>query len=401
MRILLFLLLLAALPGAVDAQEHLLGAAGTGTAAPASPVLDLIQKTLPAAAGLTASPAGSEFGRSCLSVVGEEERPEGREIRWERDARSENALARWCAAVGGAVVEPEPAGDERLPAAGAGVDSLAVLSWNTHVGAGALEQLVEDLRAGRLTEGRPVRHFVLLLQEAPRAGAPVPELLPQGARAGRAYYHEPPGGERFDVVTLARRLGLALYYVPSMRNGARQEDWGNALLSTLPLAAFDAFELPFESRRRVAAAAVVEGTTTAGLPWRLRLASTHLDVWSRRGLRSTFGGGRLRQARALVGSLAMDSLPTVVGGDFNTWGLREPAITLLRQHFPDSPPPERKRTHSTTGRHLDYLFFRLPDCWTARYRRLDDRYGSDHYPLLGWVRVAGCASPPPQGPTGG
>ncbi|MDQ3606089.1 MAG: hypothetical protein M3418_07895 [Gemmatimonadota bacterium] len=327
---------------------------------------------------------------SCHTVTSAQGDPPKEEILWWRDPATAPTLGRWCAAVGGAVVHAEPAmehadGEE-------GIDSVVVVSWNTHVGGGELERLVEDLREGRLTDGQPVRHFVLLLQEAPRAGQPVPEMLPEGARAGRAFHEQPGSRERFYIDRIARDLGLALYYVPSMRNGRLQEDWGNALLSTLPLSDFAALELPFESRRRVAAAAVVEGMTTAGVPWRLRLSSAHLDVWSRRGLLSTAGGGRLRQTRALVDALGQDSTATVLGGDFNTWSPREPSLSHLRQHFPDSPPGERKRTHATTGRRLDYLFFRLPECWTARYHRLDDRYGSDHHPLLGWVRMAGCSA---------
>jgi endonuclease/exonuclease/phosphatase (EEP) superfamily protein YafD len=32
---------------------------------------------------------------------------------------------------------------------------------------------------------------------------------------------------------------------------------------------------------------------------------------------------------------------------------------------------------------LDYLFFRLADGWTASTERLDERFGSDHYPVIG------------------
>ena len=32
-----------------------------------------------------------------------------------------------------------------------------------------------------------------------------------------------------------------------------------------------------------------------------------------------------------------------------------------------------------------FLFFRLPNGWRARYRRINGTYGSDHYPLIGWV----------------
>jgi hypothetical protein len=35
------------------------------------------------------------------------------------------------------------------------------------------------------------------------------------------------------------------------------------------------------------------------------------------------------------------------------------------------------------------MFFNPPRGWTATLVRLDDRFGSDHYPLLGWLRFSG------------
>jgi endonuclease/exonuclease/phosphatase (EEP) superfamily protein YafD len=34
---------------------------------------------------------------------------------------------------------------------------------------------------------------------------------------------------------------------------------------------------------------------------------------------------------------------------------------------------------------LDHLLFRLPGGWTAAVRRAEDRYGSDHYPLVALI----------------
>jgi endonuclease/exonuclease/phosphatase (EEP) superfamily protein YafD len=34
---------------------------------------------------------------------------------------------------------------------------------------------------------------------------------------------------------------------------------------------------------------------------------------------------------------------------------------------------------------LDYLFFRTGKDRRAHYRQVENRYGSDHYPLVGWV----------------
>src|SRR5439155_5701261 len=131
--------------------------------------------------------------------------------------------------------------------------------------------------SGTLT-GQPVGSFVLLLQEAYRSGADVPSK-PSG-RTSWASAQRPPhaGGTRDDIVTIARRLKLAAFYVPSMRNGApgaTEEDRGNAILSTLPLSELTAIELPLERQRRVALEA------TAPIVWpghgavTLRVVCTH------------------------------------------------------------------------------------------------------------------------------
>src|SRR5690606_23359321 len=202
--------------------------------------------------------------------------------------------------------------------------------WNIHVGGGDLVRLVADLRAGRLTGGQEVRHFVLLLQEVHRADPFLPSA-PPGSTVPARVEEAPPSGPRRDVVETARRLGLALVYVPSMRNGER-EDRGNAILSTLPLHDLRAIELPYEAQRRVAVAATLGGLTGGGAPWRLQVASAHLDTRSTGGRAwATVGMGRRRQALALADALRGD-LPTLVAGDLNTWSLAflEGALPLLR-----------------------------------------------------------------------
>lgn len=292
-------------------------------------------------------------------------------------------LGMWCRTVGPAVVRPRP---DTLPG---GADSLLVVTWNVHAGGGDVERLVAGLRTGTVT-GRPERHFVLLLQEAYRADGALPDSVP-GALAPPRVAASPPRGERRGVVETAERLGLALYYVPSMRNGGgpHAEDKGNAILSSLSLCEVRAVELPFEVQRRVAALALVEGTTTRGVAWRLLVGSVHFDTrapllrfWA------SVGGGRLRQAQALADAVADDG-PVVLGGDLNTWSARflEDALPLLQREFVDAVRTDDEPTFTVgwLGRHLDHLFARLPGDTSLRYHRLDERYGSDHYPLLGRV----------------
>src|SRR5262245_36233760 len=99
---------------------------------------------------------------------------------------------------------------------------------------------------------------------------------------------------------------------------------------------------------------------------------------------------RRRQAEALVHALAntlsIDGF-TIVAGDFNAWlGEREPAIRVLREAFPGAAPLRDGPTwRGPMGLHatLDYLFAR--GVRSIQVRRLPDRFGSDHYPLLAVV----------------
>jgi endonuclease/exonuclease/phosphatase family metal-dependent hydrolase len=296
------------------------------------------------------------------------------EVRWIAPAAPEDrrVLRDWCDTVGGVVVEAAPAA-----AVAEGTDTLVVVSWNVHVGAGDLDRLVRGLRAGTHTGGRAVTHFVLLLQEVHRTAPRVPGERP-AIPVPRGQRHAPADAPRVDVVEAARRLGLSLYYVPSMRNGytgdpATEEDRGNAVLSTLPLSGFAVAELPVQRQRRAAAVATVAGTTSAGEPWCLRVASAHLDVL----LNS-------RQARALTEALAPERT-LVLGGDFNSPFARFGTVRHVRDRFPASPEARYGRTHAN-GR-LDYLFFRSADRASSRVTRIDDRHGSDHHPLVGWFPV--------------
>jgi endonuclease/exonuclease/phosphatase family metal-dependent hydrolase len=307
------------------------------------------------------------------------------------DSAERNILDRWCETVGPAVADPTPAlgdtGDVRI-------DSIAIVSWNTHVGGADIERFVRDLRAGRFTQGDSVHHFVLLLQEVFRAGDAVPERV-RVAVPDRIATDPPGEAARRDIVQTAYALGLSLLYVPSMRNGAQprmpREDRGNAILATLKLEDLRALDLPYEVQRRVAAIAEIDVQDATGRDWDLTLVSAHLDTRSRFSrLHASAGAGRLRQASMLVEETEHEPL-LAVGGDFNTWAPEffERAIPYLRASLPHSPEPPRDPTFENRGirRRLDYLFFRLPSGWQANYRRIDARYGSDHYPLLGWIKT--------------
>jgi endonuclease/exonuclease/phosphatase family metal-dependent hydrolase len=303
-----------------------------------------------------------------------------------RDGR--RAPPAWCAAVGPAVAVPDrPASSQP----GAGIDAIAVVTWNVHVGGGDVVGFVQALRAGRLTNGTPVPDVVLLVQEAFRSSRDVPDRVPPGPGVPGVIRAQPPQGPRLDIVRAAALLEMTLFYVPSMRNGAdvgaggEPEDRGNAVLATRPLTDLAAIELPFERQRKVAIAATVSGVTTAGTRWTVRVVSAHLDASAgARHLWMFSSGQRAAQARALADALGGER-SVALGGDLNTWadGPFERAPLLLARAFNDTPPVKLQPTFGWLL--LDYLFFRLPDTWRAESRRVDDSFGSDHRPVLGWI----------------
>jgi len=279
-------------------------------------------------------------------------------VQWIRTApaRESAALDRQCAAIGLPI---------RIHSTHEGKIStgpIAIVSWNTHVGAGDIGRLVKDLRSRRLTGGRDAAEFVLLLQEVSRAAA----------SAG------PPAG--FDGI-----------YVPSMRNGppssSGPDDRGNAIYSTLPLELVTAIELPLERQRRVAVKAEVWLPLPSGAVTPLWLVDTHFTnmVAHHFWLASEFG--RDRQARALASVLPVGGL-LVVGGDFNAWfGFHDAAYREIAHAGLRGAPGEDRRP--TFGHlRLDHLLFRMPEEWRVTVRRGDDRYGSDHYPLVALVDPA-------------
>ncbi len=302
------------------------------------------------------------------------------------------------------VQEPGPDGDR-----------VVVMAWNTHVGNGDLDGLLRDLRSGHLT-GAPEEHFILLLQEVYRAGPTVPGAATSPTRsADRIGGNRGPGGDRSagSIDRVARRHDLHLFYAPSMRNGrpgtegtAGPEDRGNAILSTLPLHDPEVLELPLRNQRRTVASATVGWTGSDGARQRFRVASVHLDhrsAWGR--LHRSLGADRAEQVDRVVDALRAHP-HAVVGGDFNSWfgGQQEEGIQRMREAF---PLPEAAPAASTLvpwipllNPLVDHLFFRLPEGWLAQYRVVDDPYGSDHRPLLGWIGTSGGDAPAPPFPAG-
>ena len=308
---------------------------------------------------------------------------ESSRVRWiaPRDAEEKVRLDSWCAAVGPALVrDATAANDARL-------EDIAFVSWNVHVGAGEIERFVGDVRSGRLSDGRRPRQLVLMLQEAVRSSG-VPAVIPDGASAaGRIGSDTEPAAE---IGRVADALNMSLFYAPSMRNGNASDahepsDRGNAILSTLPISAPMAIELPGDGQRRVAVTAAMQ-VIVGDRPATLSIGAAHLATRASARTLWVFGAAGLRQKQAASLAEALPDGPMTLGADLNTWigGPSEPAARHLLRAFPSTPTRPREAT-AGAGLVLDYMFFRVPAGWRAKVVRAPERYGSDHYPLIGWM----------------
>jgi endonuclease/exonuclease/phosphatase family metal-dependent hydrolase len=294
------------------------------------------------------------------------------------DAANRARLDSWCAGVGTPVVHHQV----NDLAEGVTLADVTFASWNVHVGNGDLRAFVDDLRRGALTGGRPVDHFVLMLQEAVRTEG-VPAL---GSGASGAARISANASAPIDIVETSRALGLSLIYVPSMRNGnsADQDaaDRGSAILSTLPLMHPTAIELPGERQRRVVIVAQLASVLDDGAP--VSVGVIHLDALGSRSRLWMFGTTSMRELQVQSMKTLLPEGALVLGADLNTWhGTAEPAVRVFESLFGDTTVVAER--HGLGLRVLDYMFFRLGPTKIARYREITNDYGSDHRPLVGWI----------------
>jgi endonuclease/exonuclease/phosphatase family metal-dependent hydrolase len=238
-------------------------------------------------------------------------------------------------------------------------ENLVLATWNTHMAAGDVNGFLERLIRGEFTGGRAAAAYVVLLQEATRTA----------------------------IRRLSESSSLAVVYAPAMRIAGGPEERGNAILTNLPLTDVQVIELPFERQRRLALAVTVSGRGVDTPPWRLRVANVHLETRSS-FVRGSPAAARERQVQALLSVLGASSFPMVVGGDLNTsWGEDEPGFKALRRVFPDGRRADRAPTWVGPlglGAPLDHLVARgMPG--PLEVRRLPERFGSDHHPLVAVV----------------
>jgi endonuclease/exonuclease/phosphatase family metal-dependent hydrolase len=118
---------------------------------------------------------------------------------------------------------------------------------------------------------------------------------------------------------------------------------------------------------------------------KLRVAVTHFDTRAPFFKGWIFGGpsARNKQAKGLVAALKgfeADSLPLVIGGDFNTYLGSGGVMDAVSATAPHTDCGDRA-TH-VLGLRLDHIFARIPDAWPAQCVRGESTFGSDHYPLV-------------------
>ena len=385
-----------------------LAAAWAATAVVAGCTIPYTMSTAPDRSCLTGSPGTAQSALTWIVPTG---------------AADEKALDAWCSAVGPVVIDSMP--DASFGAWQDG-DSLAVVIWNLEAGSATLLEFLErelhlQCNTASPSTGEAFSHFVLLAQEALRRSPEIPPAPPQAVVPPRIEGNNRPT-HRMDIVKAARQCRLALAYVPSVRNGydeydGEREDWGTAVLSTLPLTDFVAIEVPFETSRRVAVGATIHGPGGDSL----RVVSLHISTfpgpWR---IFRTGNSSRVRQALGFVEALRTlealrlgsdsalaacyprcqpdvpnqpprYSISTVAGGDLNTWSADETALQHLREHFPDSPRDDRP----TRGPFpTDHLLVRTRGAGTptfhmipGSYSRVEDSYNSDHRARRVWIRA--------------
>jgi endonuclease/exonuclease/phosphatase family metal-dependent hydrolase len=296
------------------------------------------------------------------------------EFQWfaPDDSRERARLDAWCAGVGAPAVHVDVSA---ATSGGLALHDVVFVSWNVHVGNGDIRSFFQDLRAGAHTEGRRFPHQIMLLQEAVRTG----DVPPFTGRASGAKRIAARGSQNpIDIVAISRELGTSLVYVPSMRNGTSAdpaEDRGSAILSTIPLSGVVAAELPGERQRRVVIVAKAGPVSVAVI---------HLDALGGGSRLRLFWTPWMRDVQIRSASPVLPDGPLVVGADLNTWhGRDELAVRFLNQKFRETPLSLERQGLGL--RVLDYMFFRAGPGQRGRYRQVENRYGSDHRPLVGWI----------------
>lgn len=236
--------------------------------------------------------------------------------------------------------------------------SLRVLSWNVHKCVGGIDRRYDPARTAAVIA----------------AAAPDVVLLQEVAQNGRWYR----GERQVDVLGEALGLPHRSYFV-NVRFGPRRGEYGNAILSRLPIATSHNFDVTLPGRKaRSVLHAELRATAAAGHQRTLHVFNLHL------GLAEQERREQLRRFLASRALLAIQSrTPVLVAGDFNdvygTLGTR----LLAPAGFRGPARPLRTFPAWAPLRALDSVWVRgeVEMIDLQRLRGRGTRTASDHLPL--------------------
>lgn len=159
-------------------------------------------------------------------------------------------------------------------------------------------------------------------------------------------------------------------------------DYGNAILSRLPVTSHKNIPLPLHYVGEQRGALVAELTAPDGRT-PLRLIATHLDYHSNDGERRD----SVKRLEELAGE-APDR-PTLLVGDLNSLPDSE-VLTLFEANWKRSTStPLSTFPSDKPSRQIDYVLFRPASRWkVVENRVLDEPVASDHRPLLVVLELA-------------
>jgi endonuclease/exonuclease/phosphatase family metal-dependent hydrolase len=242
--------------------------------------------------------------------------------------------------------------------------TVRILCWNVHKCVGGLDRRYDPARiAAVIAEAQP---DVVLLQE-----------VAQGGRFCR-------GERQVDVLGDALGLPHRSYFV-NVRFGPRRGEYGNAILSRLPIAASHNLDLTLPRRKtRSALHAELRVHTEGDHSRTLHLFNLHLGLGE---------AERREQLRRLLATRVLQAIhidtPIVVAGDFNDVYGSLGRRLLAPEGF--RGPPRALRTFPAWAplRALDSLWVRGDASLVAfeRRRGRGTRTASDHVPLFAELRV--------------
>jgi len=177
------------------------------------------------------------------------------------------------------------------------------------------------------------------------------------------------------AAAIAEALGMNYVYYPASVHPKTGRDFGNAVLSPWPIEESHKVLLPGRARVSHNARAAVAAVVRVG-GRRIAVYSVHLtSPWG------MGGGGRGKQAEAVLADAEKSAIPVVVAGDFNSSGIGK------RFRARGFDWPTEKIGHSVGPFSFDHVFLRGFSTWPKTIAGVakGGPRASDHWPV--WTLV--------------